>query len=134
MNHPQSETELPALTVLYDGACPLCKREIAMYQGMEARETLCFADISAADTALPPDTTRAQLLQRFHVRSADGSLHSGAAAFVLLWATLPGWRWLARLARWPGMLWLMERGYRFFLRFRPQLQKLAARAERRQAR
>ncbi len=69
----------------------------------------------------------ARPLARFHVRRDDGVVFSGAEAFVKLWATLPGWRWLARLARLPGMLWLMERSYRGFLRIRPALQRLMGR-------
>lgn len=115
----------PALTVLYDGACPLCRREIALYQGLQADAPVCYADVSDAALALPPQTTRDQLMARFHVRHADGRMESGAAAFVALWARLPGWRALAWLARVPGVLWLMERAYRFFLRWRPAMQRRA---------
>lgn len=111
------------LTVLYDGACPLCRREIAVYQGLQADAPVCFADVSDPATELPAMTPRDQLLARFHVRHADGRLDSGAAAFVALWARLPGWRVLAWLARLPGVLWVMERVYRGFLRVRPVLQR-----------
>lgn len=114
------------MTVLYDGACPLCRREISLYQrqaGQAPGKRLCFADISQPDQVLPAGTTRNQLMARFHVQKADGQLLSGAAAFVALWASLPGWRWLARLARLPGVLWLMERAYRGFLRLRPHVQR-----------
>lgn len=120
----------PPLTVLYDGACPLCRREIGLYQGMRPHEPLCFADVSDTGQALPPGTTRDQLMARFHVRRPDGQLLSGAQAFVALWATLPGWRWLALAARLPGALWVMERGYRGFLRVRPRLQRWVARLDR----
>ena len=83
---------------------------------------------------MPSGLTREQLLARFHVQRADGVVFSGAAAFVQLWASLPGWRWLARLARLPGMLWLMERSYRGFLRLRPALQRLVLRLEGRSRR
>lgn len=121
--------ESPPLTVLYDGACPLCRREIALYRGLRPRSPLCFADVSDAALPLPPGTTRAQLLARFHVRRRDGQLLSGAQAFLALWAELPGWRWLARLGRLPGALWVMERSYRLFLRGRPTLQRWARRVD-----
>jgi len=124
------------LTVLYDGACPLCRREIGIYRGLEplrSESPVCFTDVSNAALPLPPGTTREQLLARFHVRSSDGELLSGAQAFLALWAALPGWRWLARVGRLPGAAWAMERAYRLFLRWRPALQRWASRLERLEA-
>lgn len=126
----------PPLTVLYDGACPLCRREIDVYRGLRPLRSdtpVCFADVSDAALPLPPGTTREQLLARFHVRSHDGQLLSGAQAFLALWAALPGWRWLAWAGRLPGAAWAMERLYRFFLRWRPTLQRWAARLDRPEA-
>jgi len=123
----------PPLTVLYDGACPLCRREIGIYRGLQPLHSdapVCFADVSDTEVPLPPGTTREQLLARFHVRGRDGELRSGARAFLALWAELPGWRWLALAGRLPGAAWLMERTYRLFLRWRPTLQRWAARLER----
>ena len=128
--------QLPPLTVLYDGSCPLCRREIGIYRGLQPLRSdspVCFADVSdaafALPSALPPGTTREQLLARFHVRGRDGELLSGAQAFLALWAALPGWRWLARAGRVPGAAWVMERTYRLFLRWRPTLQRWAFRLD-----
>ena len=118
----------PTLTVLYDGACPLCRREISVYQGLQpigAGQTLKFSDISRADTALPPGGVRSDSLARFHVQRGDGQVISGAAAFVALWAMLPGWRYLAFAARLPWATPLLEVVYRAFLRIRPQMQGIA---------
>lgn len=121
------------LTVLYDGSCPLCRREIAHVRTLSERQqdgALCFIDISrpsVPETGCADD--RARLLARFHVQHADGSMLSGAAAFVALWERLPGWRWLARFARGPGMLTLLEAAYRVFLWVRPGLQAIARRLE-----
>jgi predicted DCC family thiol-disulfide oxidoreductase YuxK len=121
------------LTVLYDGACPLCRREIGIYRGLKPLQSdspVCFADISDLGVSLPPGTTREQLLARFHVRGRDGELRSGAQAFLALWAELPGWRWLALVGRIPGATWSMERAYRVFLRWRPMFQRWAVRLDR----
>lgn len=119
------------LTVLYDGACPLCRREIAHMRRLaegEAESGLCFLDVSA-DTSACSEAERSALLARFHVQQADGTRLSGAQAFVAMWARLPGWRWLARLARLPGVTPVLELAYRGFLRVRPALQKLAHRMD-----
>ena len=109
------------LKVYYDGGCPLCRSEIAHYRKLDAARRVDFVDLSspAADTG--PDLSRETALGRFHVRGRDGELESGAAAFVRLWKELPGWRWLATIARIPGVVWLMERAYRGFLPIRPKL-------------
>ena len=72
--------------MLYDGACPLCRREIALYRGLPASQPLAFVDVSNTAVELPPGTDRTRLLARFHVLRADGSLADGARGFVTLWA------------------------------------------------
>jgi len=114
-----------ALTVLYDGACPLCRREVGVYQGLVPLEPVQWLDVSAPAAALPPGGNRQRYLARFHVRRADGEVLSGAAAFVALWAALPGWRWLARVGALPGVTPLLELAYRGFLVLRPGMQGVA---------
>jgi predicted DCC family thiol-disulfide oxidoreductase YuxK len=131
-NTKQTEKNLASqtLTVLYDGACPLCRREIGVYRDLRPLQpgsSVCFTDISNTAVPLPTGTTREQLLARFHVQRSDGELLSGAQAFLALWAALPGWRWLAFAGSLPGASWLLERTYRLFLRSRPMLQRLASR-------
>lgn len=113
------------LTVYYDGACALCSLEIGHYETRTGAETIDFVNV--AEDATPPGLTRAQALARFHVRRADGTILSGARAFIAVWDSLPNWRWAARLARVPGVPWAMEILYRLFLTVRPGLSRLAKR-------
>ncbi|HEX5486218.1 MAG TPA: DUF393 domain-containing protein [Limnobacter sp.] len=110
--------------VYFDGSCPLCRREISLYQNLKSDQPIEWVDVSVEQSSLPAGVTQAQLMQRFHTRTAQGELLSGAAAFVHIWAQLPGWRLLASLARIPGVLWLMERAYRGFLVIRPGIQRV----------
>lgn len=130
MNNP-SKSSASAVTVLYDGACPLCRREIGVYRGLAALRPIAWCDVSAPQAALPDGNDRAAYLARFHVQLADGTVLSGAAAFVALWSVLPGWRWLGRLGRLPGVMPVMEVAYRLFLRLRPAMQRIARRIESR---
>jgi predicted DCC family thiol-disulfide oxidoreductase YuxK len=116
--------EPPPLTVLYDGPCPLCRREIGIYSDRKPNTLVCFVDVSDAAAAAAA---------RHYARSRVGELLSGAQAFLALWAVLPGWRWLARAGRLPGAAWAMARGYRLFLRWGPMLQGWASRLERQEA-
>lgn len=93
-----------------------------MYQSLDPLQPVRWLDVSEAQAGLSP-VEQAQLLARFHVRLADGSMRSGAAAFVALWLTMPGWRWLGRFGRLPGVTPLLEWAYIRFLRFRPRLQQ-----------
>jgi len=114
------------VVVYFDGACPLCRREIGVYRGLTPTQPLRFVDLSHADAAELP-SPRAALMARFHVRAADGRLIAGAPAFLALWAALPGWRWLARAGALPGVAPVLEWGYRGFLRVRPVLQRALVR-------
>jgi predicted DCC family thiol-disulfide oxidoreductase YuxK len=105
---------------MYDGSCPLCQREIGLYQSLTPLQPVAWLDVSTAN--LSPET-RHQFMARFHVQQSDGQLLSGAAAFVALWLNMPGWRWLGRLGRLPGVTPVLEMLYRGFLPIRPTLQK-----------
>ncbi len=114
-----------SLQVFHDGGCPLCVIEIAHYQRLARSRALTtslgFTDVSRPGLSLPDGLDRGAALARFHVMRHDGTLRSGAEAFVELWRYLPGWRWLARLAALPGGLILLEGGYRLFLKLRPAM-------------
>ena len=122
----QSGSEVPqceSLTVLFDGACPLCRREVGVYRALKPAQPVAWMDVSEAATPFAPED-RARYLARFHVRRADGSLLSGAAAFIALWRVMPGWRWLARFGALPGITPVLELMYCGFLRIRPGIQRL----------
>lgn len=110
--------------VWYDGACPLCSREIALMRRLDKRGAIHFVDVAAGgDEGCPVD--RADLLARFHAEE-DGVIHSGAAAFAAMWRAIPGLRWFGRLARHRPVLAVLERFYRVFLRVRRGLQRLVS--------
>jgi predicted DCC family thiol-disulfide oxidoreductase YuxK len=107
-------------TVYFDGDCPVCRTEIAHYQRLRGAEAIAWVDASnCEESALGPGVSRAVVMSRFHVREADGTLASGAAAFVAIWRRLPAFAWLAALASFPPVLAVLEGGYGLFLRVRP---------------
>ena len=109
----------PRLTVYYDGGCAVCSREIGLYQRLRGAEFLNWVDVAHGDpAALGGDLTPAAALARLHVRKPDGKLVSGARAFAALWSALPGTRVLGRVAGQPGIVHLLEVGYRVFLKLR----------------
>lgn len=118
------------LAVYYDGACPLCRREIGVYKSCTGAEAMAWVDVSAGDGSLPSDLDREAALARFHVRLPDGRLVSGAEAFGRLWSALPRWRWLGRIVLLPGIRAVAEFAYRRFLKVRPAVQGIVRRRER----
>lgn len=119
------------MRVFFDGSCPLCVREVAIYR-RAAPPDIIWHDLSLAALEIPegsmtyqPDRDR--LLKRFHIYSDDGQWFHGAPAFVRLWSRLaPLWRTLALIGRLPGGLWLMDAVYALFLRIRPLMQRWAS--------
>ena len=119
---PNPSSEL--LRVYYDGGCPICRAEISAYQRAPGGESICWTDVTrSTPDALGTDLDPKLALARFHVRKPDGTLLSGAAAFVEVWGHLRNWRWLSAVGRLPGVLLLMEFGYRMFLKLRPLWRK-----------
>lgn len=118
----------PRVTVWHDGACPLCRREIAWMRRLDRRGRITFVDVSEPDATCPID--RAELLARFHANE-DGIILSGAAAFAAMWRAIPLLRPLGFAAGNPVALRILDRGYSAFLRFRPRLRRyLVARSAR----
>ena len=115
-----SRSSLPSpVTVYYDGACPVCSREIAVYRNQVAAEQCQWVDASdCADAMLGGDLSRSDALARFHVRRADGTLASGTRAFAALWVTLPRTVWLGRIAGFGPMPALLDVAYAVFLQVR----------------
>ncbi|WP_291178978.1 DUF393 domain-containing protein [Erythrobacter sp.] len=105
----------------FDGACPLCRREIAIMRRLDRRGNIAFVDIAEGENAICP-VDRAELLARFHARE-NGKLLSGAAAFAAMWRAIPILRPLGLVAKNRIVLRMLERMYRAFLRYRPRLQR-----------
>ncbi len=117
MNKIQATDPAAAAEVFYDGACPLCRAEIAQYRRMNGADAICWRDVAAGEA--PPETTPAAALARFHARRGDGRLVSGFAAFLAVWRAYPRLAPVARLMDRQPFLWLGEAAYRLFLRVRP---------------
>lgn len=120
-----SRPDKDCLTVLYDGDCPLCSREIGWYRMQASSEFIRWVDLrQTPQLELPEGIERRPALERFHVIQPDGLTVTGAAAFLRLWQAFPRLRRLAGLLSRPWMMAMLERGYRLFLPLRPWLARL----------
>ncbi|TLM65912.1 MAG: DUF393 domain-containing protein [Deltaproteobacteria bacterium] len=113
------------LHILYDGACPVCSREIAYYRRLDRSARLVPVDISAPDF----DPHRygvplAALMAELHAVDRRGAVYRGVGAFIAIWQAFPerrSCRWLAAIVSLPVVNGLARLGYRWFARVRPRL-------------
>lgn len=121
-------TSKPRLIAYYDGACPICAREVAFWRSRPDGEAIAWVDVSSADADPGPGLAREAALARMHVRLPDGRLVAGARAFAALWGALRGFGWLGRLVASPVVAPLAEVAYRGFLAVRRLWRRPASRA------
>lgn len=107
--------------VFHDGACPLCRREIAFLQRLDRRQRVLFTDIALPSfDPGPVGRTHAELMARIHGRTSDGSLVEGVEVFRQLYAAV-GFGVLVAITRLPPLSWALDAGYRWFARNRLRL-------------
>lgn len=107
------------ISVFYDGKCGLCAREIAYFRRRRAKTSIVWHDIARNPEALKGrGISQSEALMFMRVESADGRLHSGVDAFIVMWGQFRGWALLARLLTLPVIKNLAAHAYRFFARRR----------------
>jgi len=113
-------SDLP-LTVYFDASCRLCHSEIRNIKTHDTKGHLLLVDCSAADFDDAPfraeGITRADMMERMHVRDNQGAWIKGVDAFELIYRTA-GMQGMASL--WGGRYTrrLMEKLYPWVARHR----------------
>lgn len=109
------------IEVFYDGACPLCMREIQMLQRRDRRQRIRFVDIAAEGfEASSVGLTKKMLMDRIHGRLPDGTLVEGVEVFRHLY-TAVGLGRLVGVTRLPGLRGLLDVSYTVFAKNRLRL-------------
>jgi predicted DCC family thiol-disulfide oxidoreductase YuxK len=107
------------IEVLYDGACPLCSREIRFLERRDRGQgAIRFEDIAdpSFDSGAHGVELR-ELMARIHGVLPDGTLIEGVEVFRQAYAAV-GLGWLVGPTRWPGLRSLSDLAYRIFARNR----------------
>jgi predicted DCC family thiol-disulfide oxidoreductase YuxK len=113
--------------LLYDGACPICRREMDWLKQRNRRMLLTFEDI--ADPQFDPGRyglTREQVNSALHGILADGKVVRGMAAIRRAYRAV-GLGWLTAPTALPGIRWTADRLYAAFARHRAKLGRIAGR-------
>lgn len=105
----------PKTSVLYNASCPVCNFEIKHY-ARYARDNalpIKFDDLNSdarVQWGLDADTAA----RRLYVLN-DGVLTSGIPAFLVLWAQMPRYRWLAFVIGLPVIRHIASAAYDYIL-------------------
>ena len=104
--------------ILYDGQCPLCRREARFLQKRNRRGYLAFEDIGSPgfDPAVY-GTTHDGLMRVIHGVFPDGRMVQKVDVFREAYRAV-GLGWLMAPTRWPGLRWGVDLGYEWFARHR----------------
>lgn len=121
------DRQKPALTILYDGACPLCLREVKALRHRDQqrhgdRGRLAFVDID--DPGYAPDdhagVTYREAMGRIHALTAEGEVLRDVEVFRRAYG-LVGLGWLYAPSSWPLVRPLADLAYRLWAAWRLRL-------------
>ncbi len=113
----------PCLEVFFDGACPVCTREVNAARRRDHQGKIRFVNI--ADPSFSPDeigVNTATLNERIHARTREGQLITGVEVFRRLYAELFGERWIG-WTRQPLVARVLDTLYSAFARNRKVFSK-----------
>jgi predicted DCC family thiol-disulfide oxidoreductase YuxK len=112
------------LTLLYDGGCPLCLREVRFLSSRDQRlhpraPRIAFVDIDAPDydPAAHGCITYRQAMGRIHGVQADGTVLRDVAVFRQAYR-LVGLGWLYAPTGWPLLRPVVDAAYGLWARWR----------------
>lgn len=108
----------PEFTLLYDGNCPICQKEVAWLRSRNKQGKLALQDINATDFN-PGDYGKdhAELMAEIHGVLANGSVIKGLPVFRASYQAV-GLGWLLAPTGWPVLSGGFDRLYSLFARHR----------------
>jgi predicted DCC family thiol-disulfide oxidoreductase YuxK len=113
-------------TLLYDGLCPLCSKEVAWLYIRNKQEKLGFQDINAV--GFDPTVygkTHDELMAEIHGFYPDGQIIKGMGVFRETYKAV-GLGWLMAATGWPVLKPLFDLIYKLFAKYRVPLARLVA--------
>ena len=121
-----SDQAVYPLTLLYDGACPVCSLEMDHLRARNVAGKLAFVDIATPGfDPTPWGATWAEMNASIHAVRADGSVITGVEVLRLAYLAV-GLGWLLAPTGWAPLKPAFEAGYLVFARHRRTLSRLAA--------
>ncbi len=104
--------------LLYDGECPICRREVRWLRRVDRRGRLEFVDISAPDfSAAQYGLTEEAVQGALHALLPDGRVARAMEAVRAAYRAV-GLSWVVAPTAWPILRPIFDRTYRVFARNR----------------
>ena len=112
------------LTLLFDGACPLCMREVRFLKVRDLNKRIAFVDIDAQEYAAADHggITYPEAMGRIHALRADGTVLQDVEVFREAYR-LVGLGWVYAPTRWPLIGPLVNGIYRLWASQRLRLTR-----------
>ena len=115
------DKQIPTVTLLYDHACPFCRREALWLKRRDRNDALVLQDISSNEF----DASRYGLTQEIvdgtiHALLPDGRVVTGMEVFRQIYAAV-GLGWVMAPTGWPLLRPIFDAAYRLFARYRVRL-------------
>ena len=107
------------LTVLYDGACNLCRSSVERVRQMDPRGLIELVDLH--DASVParfPQVDIDEAMRLMQAVDPRGRVYSGPDAWARIGLALPGWKLIAWLLLVPGIHFVAQRYYGWIARNR----------------
>ncbi len=107
------------LTVLYDGACNLCRASVDRVRRMDSHGSVDLLDLH--DATVPsrfPQVNIEEAMRLMQAVDSRGRVYSGADAWARIGLTLPGWKLIAWLLLVPGIHFIAQHLYGWVARNR----------------
>jgi len=107
------------LTVLYDGACNLCRASVARVRRMDPSGRIELLDLHDASVSTRfPQVNFEEAMRLMQAVNPAGRVYSGADAWARIGLALPGWSLLAWLLLVPGIHFVAKHFYGWVARNR----------------
>ena len=107
------------LTVLFDGGCPLCRREVSFLRSRDNLNSILFVDIDSLDynPELYGGISYREAMGRIHAITASGSVLKDVQVFREAYRLI-GLGWVYAPSTWPVLGALVDLFYRLWARLR----------------
>ncbi|MFW6170382.1 MAG: thiol-disulfide oxidoreductase DCC family protein [Planctomycetota bacterium] len=112
------------LTLIYDGDCPICSREVNWLKRRDRRDELALEDLAAEE--FDPQRyglSREDVTMALHGVKPDGSIVRGMEAVREAYRTV-GLGWIVAPTGWPGVRRVSDWFYAWFARHRLSIGRL----------